>query len=231
MSDDRPAFRLPRDDEHTTVVGHNGSGKTQLGAWLLSQQNLRDKPWYVVDYKGDELLNGISRAREIDFHETPRQPGLYMLHSRPDLEDETEGWLWNVWQNEGAGLYIDEGYMLPQANRGAYQAILTQGRSKRIPVITLSQRPVKVSRFAFSEASHIAMFDLTDRRDRATIEEICPRGFSQWCPRQFGRQLPKYHARWYNVKERAPFVLLPVPDADTIISDIDGQLEPKVKWL
>lgn len=180
----------------------------------------------MVDYKGEELLNDITRAREIGFDETPDQPGLYVLHSRPDLEDETEQWLWKVWSQEGAGLYIDEAYMLPEIRAGAYQGILTQGRSKRIPVITLSQRPVRVSRFAFSEASHLIVFDLNDRRDRKTIEEITPPGFMD-----DARSLPKFHSRWYSVKANRHWTLKPVPDAKAIVADIESQLEPKRRWF
>lgn len=216
-------FRLPADDEHTTIVGRNGTGKTQAGAWLLSTVDLKAKPWVILDYKGEELLNSIPRIRAIDFKETPKQPGLYILHSRPDLEEDTEKWLWKIWERENTGVFIDEGYMLPDIRKGAFSALLTQGRSKRTPVITLSQRPVRVDRAAFSEASHLIAFDLNDKRDHKSLEEVVPTGFMR-------ESIPKWHSRWYSVKQDRVWIMGPVPEADQIIDTINDQLEPKRKW-
>lgn len=223
-------FQFPRGGEHTAVWGRTGSGKTQLGAFLLSKKNLKHSRNVIIDYKGDELLNSLERTREIGLNEVPQKPGLYILHSRPDLDEDTEAWLWKIWEQEDIGLYVDEGYMIPQADKGAFAAILTQGRSKRIPVITLSQRPVHVSRFVISEAAHVVMFDLNDERDIQTTRGIVPRDFPYWVPPEFGTELPMYHARWYSVKSKSRFVLRPVPGEDQIRDHIDRQLEPKLRW-
>lgn len=216
-------FELPREDEHTTIVGRTGTGKTQMGAWLLSTRDLEVKPWVILDYKGEELLNSIPRIREIGFKDAPSQPGLYILKSRPDLEDDTEAWLWKIWESENIGVFIDEGYMLPENRKGAFSALLTQGRSKRTPVITLSQRPVRVNRTAFSEASHLIAFDLNDRRDHKALEEIVPTGF-------MALPVPRYHARWYSVKKDKVWKLKPVPEADEIIETINAKLPPLRRW-
>ncbi len=227
---DEIKFTFPRDDEHTAIWGRTGSGKTQLGAFLISKKPLRKSRTVIIDYKGDELLNSLERVREIGHKEIPKKNGLYILHSIPKVDDEKiERWLWDIWDEENIGLYVDEGYMLPQGE--AFEAILTQGRSKRIPVITLSQRPVHVSRFVISEASHVAMFDLNDDRDVQTTRGIVPRDFPYWVPPELGDALPAYHARWYSVKSRGRFVLRPVPKAEHIRRRIDAQLEPKLRWL
>src|SRR5262249_3098433 len=107
-------WRLPEDDEHTAIVGRNGSGKTQLGAWLLSKKDLRRDPWVIMDFKGEDIFNRLENTREIGFKEVPQKPGLYILRSAPHLQNETEDWLWQLWERENAGLLVDEGYMLPQ---------------------------------------------------------------------------------------------------------------------
>ena len=160
-------FRWPHNDEHAAIVGRNGTGKSQFGAYVLSKRDLKNNINIIIDYKGEELFSKLERAREIGLNEQPDKPGLYILKSSPHLNEETEAWLWGTWEREHRGLFIDEGYMVP--DDGAFRAILTQGRSKRIPVITLSQRPVEISRFVFSEASHVALFHLNDERDEKTV--------------------------------------------------------------
>jgi hypothetical protein len=224
-------FIWPDDDEHTAIMGRTGSGKTVMGGYVLSRKNFQTDTWVMIDYKGDDLLNSITRAREIDYNIVPQQPGLYILHATLDDEDLMEGWLRRVWAVGNIGLYADEGYMLPKG--GGYRNILTQGRSKRIPTITLSQRPIEIDRFTFSEASHVVVFHLNDRRDIKTVREFTPEGFMEWIPPQFGTvpRLPDRHARWYNIKSDSRFVLKPVPPPEEIVSSIDGQLEPKKRWL
>ncbi|MEB2649684.1 hypothetical protein SOP86_28985, partial [Pseudomonas canadensis] len=177
-----------------------------------------------LDYKGEELLNSIPRIRQIDFKDTPSQPGLYILKSRPDLEEHTENWLWRIWENDDRGLFIDEGYMLPEVRKGAFSALLTQGRAKRISVITLSQRPVRVDRTAISEASHIVAFDLNDKRDHKSLEEVVPTGF-------MSDTVPPFHSRWYSVKKDKTWIVRPVPGADEIVEAINEQLPPLKRWL
>jgi hypothetical protein len=225
-------FRLPAQDEHIAVVGRNGSGKTMLGAFLLAMQDLTKQTWLILDYKGEEIFHGLERARHIGFSDVPDEPGVYVLSSRPDLEEATERWLWRIWEHERVGLLVDEAYMLPNMVKGAYQAILTQGRSKRIPVITLTQRPVRVSPFAFSEASHVAVFDLNSKADRKTVEDRTGEGFMTWRPPGFtDERLPRFHSRWYSVKSDSRYIVRPVPVAKEIVRRIDAQLPPKRTWL
>src|SRR5579862_55480 len=224
-------FRIPADDEHVAVFGHTGSGKTQMGAWLLSKRNLKARPHIIIDYKGDELLNSLDNVREIGF-ETPRKPGLYIIHPVINQQDDMEQWLWAQHEAQNRHLYSDEGYMLPANKRfGAVDAIQTQGRSRRVTMTTLSQRPVGIPRYIISESSHVVMFHLTDDRDIATAEQVVPRGFADWLPPEFqGDDLPRYWSRWYNVKNRGRYLIAPVPDADTIRADIDSQLPKKHRW-
>lgn len=220
-------FQLPQAEEQTYIVGRNGTGKSQLGAFLVAKRDLKYRPWYIIDYKREKIYNNLERSRFIDFDEWPKQPGLYILHGLPDDDSQNamEQWLWGAWAREHFGIVVDEGYMLPNRRNGGFQALLTQGRAKDIPIITLSQRPVEISRFVPSEASHIVAFDLNHRKDRATLGEYLPDKFFDDGP------LPAFHSRWYRVKPNTGHIIKPVPDADTIGELIDGQLDEKRRWL
>lgn len=219
-------FRLPSTTQRTAVIGRTGSGKTRLGWWLLSLAPFDVQPYVLVDYKRESLFASVDRIREIGLKEVPKAPGLYVI--RPSVGDEEgmEAWLWKVWERERCGLYIDEGYMLPQNPRGAFTAVLTQGRSKHIPVYCLTQRPSWISRFVFSEADFYAVMQLNDERDAKTVQAFIKREKAD-----VTRELPDFNAYWYDVAKREAFHLLPVEDETLISERIAKRLAPKKKEI
>lgn len=223
-------FRFPSVSQRVTVVGRTGSGKTYKGAWLLSHAPFDRQPYVIVDYKGDDLLNGIERIREIGQHEPlPKQPGLYIVH--PDIHDHetTEDWLWSVWKRGKTGLYFDEAYMLPNSGytrRGALQAILTQGRSKHIPVISLVQRPSQISLFVMSEADFFSVFHLPRVQDRKTMSDL----LGGHAVMEHSEE-NEFHSKWFDVGKHQMFSMKPVPDGDAISDAINARLEIKKRWL
>lgn len=222
-------FIFPSQGEHTAILGCTGSGKTQFALWQLSQAPFNVFPYFIIDYKGDDLVNSISRARDLDFSERiPDEPGLYIIHARPDEKDQCEDWLRRLWEHENAGLYVDEGYLLP--DKAWLQNLLAQGRSKRISVSITSQRPFFVPRSVFTEASYLSVFRLNDDGDKQRVSEFSPKGMLK-------DRLPDFHSLWYSVKHHKaddlwPYLLLnPVPGADQIIADIDARLKPRQRLL
>jgi DNA helicase HerA-like ATPase len=211
-------FHLPAVNHRTLIAGRTGSGKTQLGAWLLSKMPLDEMPFIIVDYKRDALLNASSRIKQIGYNDLPKYPGLYILHPDPSHVDPMERWLLNVWRKGNVGLYFDEIYMVP--DKAGLSAILTQGRAKRIPAIVVTQRPAWLSRFAFSETDHVAVFHLNDSEDRKKIGRLLPEGAADAVP-------PQYHSIWYDVTRHKLFHLQPVPDGSSILADIETKLTPR----
>lgn len=219
-------FRLPNNKQRIAVIGRTGSGKTQFGAWLLSTAPFDKQPYFIIDYKYDDLLNGSDRIPEIGIRDKlPKVPGLYIVHPHPSDEEGIENFMLRLWEQERAGIYVDEGYMLPKGS-SSFQALLTQGRSKRIPAIVLSQRPTWISRFVFSEADYYAIFQLNDKRDRDTIQSFTPKERLNVSDR-----LPDYHSYWYDVGRDNVFQLKPVPQAAEILERIESRLGPKARKL
>lgn len=213
-------FRLPNNTQRTSVIGRTGTGKSVFGMWLLSESDFSSQPWVIVDYKRDELINSIDRIKEIGLNEVPKHPGLYRVHPHPDDEDGVDAFLMKVWERENTGLFFDEAYMLP--DKGGLRAVYTQGRSKHIPAITVSQRPVWLSRFAFTQADFHAVFHLNDNKDEEKAGSFMPRG-------SLKKRLPDHHSKWYDVGQDALFTMQPAPPPEQIQETIMDRLKPKTK--
>lgn len=204
--------RLPTDQQRIAIVGRTGSGKTRAGMWHLSQRDFHNMRWVIVDYKGDDLI-AASPAQEIDFtkpiKKTMRENGLYVIRPLPEVDDEdVELFLRQIWMTGNTGVYVDEGYMLPDGV--SLRGLLTQGRSKHIPMIILSQRPVWMSRFVFSEADFYQLFHLNDKRDKQSI--------GAFMPEKAKGRLPDYHSWYYDVGKDDLVTLGPVPDDKGILA-------------
>lgn len=70
---------------------------------------------------------------------------------------------------------VDEGFEFKKLGlMDTLERHATQGRSKNLSLVTCTQRPVWISRFLLSEASHHVSF-WCDGRDRLTLGECCGR--------------------------------------------------------
>lgn len=215
-------IRLPNDSQHHVLVGSNGSGKTRAAVWHLSQRSFRKMPWIVIDFKEDDLIAAIPAYTMRVTDPLPEKPGIYIIRPHPYEQDELADLFVRIWQRENIGVYVDEGYMIdsPAANR-AYKLLLTQGRSKNIPTITLSQRPVWINRFVLSEATFYQTFRLNDDRDIKTLQ--------QFMPNEAARVLPPYHSWYYDGGQNELYVMKPVPSDAEIVKNFPPLPRKKIK--
>lgn len=219
-----PLFRLPGNSHRTVITGRTGSGKTQFGYWLLTKADFDSQPWVIVDYKGDDLLNASGRVEEIGFKDIPKYPGLYKISPLMAEDEAMDEWLIKCWYREKIGFYMDEGYRLPRTGQG-FNAILTQGRSKRLPAIILTQRPSWISKFVFSEADFFAIMHLNEKNDRKRVLEFTGDKIN------IDERLEDYWAHWYDVGKDTAFKLKPVPKAEDLVEILHSRLKPKRRIL
>lgn len=215
-------IELPGPDDRTLIIGRTGSGKTYFGLWLLSEVYQEGDRWIVIDYKREHQIAQIPYAKYIDIGTVPTEPGIFIVQPFPEQDDEMSSYLMQIWDAENIGLYIDEGVMLAKNN--ALDTILIQGRSKQIPVIMLSQRPVGISRYAFSESQYFVVFPSHDKRERKTISE-----FTNLFSNDEDLDdilLPRFHSYYYDVANRKHEKLSPVPSLEKILATFERKLRP-----
>jgi len=212
---------MPNDESRTLVLGKTGTGKTQFSFYLLAWQNFDKIPWVVIDYKKDKLFTLLLKAKLAKVlrvgESPPKAPGIYIYRPILKADDaEVEAFLMEVYKRGNTGLYFDEGYAVPQGT--ALDALLTQGRSLKIPIIILYQRPVWLTKFGKSQADYVAVFHLKTGQDRLSVLD-----FTGEIPTPDGRvitastRLPKYHCFWYDDVEDRAMILKPVPSKDDIM--------------
>lgn len=207
---------LPGTSDRITIVGQTGSGKTYDALYILSKFDLKNQRWIIVNTKNEPLIDSIPRAHFIGY-EIPKKNGLYIIHPGIDDEKPLTKFLWDILDEENIGLFFDEGYMIEFIGAvRPYIAIMTQGRTKRIPVFSLYQRPIGVTRFSFSEAQYLQVLDLFDYRDYEVLEF--------YMPKVYGLPLPKYHSWYWDNIRKIMFQMKPVPSIDEIYSTINSKL-------
>lgn len=203
-----------------------GTGKTRGAVWQLSLRSLDRMPWTILDFKRDDLIAKIEHMRELRLSDKPaKHPGLYVVRPRPDEHEQVVAWMWQLWERGRHGLLIDEGYMAGGQGRQnkAYDALLTQGRSKTLPIITLTQRPAWLNRFVISEASFFQIFHLNGKADRERVREFVPAIVDQ--------DVPRFNSHWYSVPDRYYTRMLPVPNDATILQTFHDRLKPRRRLL
>jgi hypothetical protein len=209
--------RLPGPSDRTIICGQTGSGKTFGGVWLLSRQDIDVRPWIVLDFKNDDLINSIKKCTYITYSTPlPSKPGIYILKCAPGEDEELSAFFFRVLQRTGIGIYVDEGLVIGQHNKG-FNTCLTQGRSLEIPMIILTQRPVRVSSYAFSEATFWMVFFLIKISDRKIVADDTPLEVS------YVDTLAEHESYWYDVKRRRLTKFIPVPDEPLILAAIDAK--------
>lgn len=211
---------LPTYSDRTAIIGATGTGKTVAGIYHLSMMDLRARPWVIFDLKEEEHINAIERAKHIDldYKLKDKDRGVFIVHPRTKDEEAVNEFLEQIYQRRNTGVFMDEPDLANHSD--AFVDILRKGRTRRIPVITLSQRPVDVSRYVFSEATYIRVYYLNDDRDWDTV--------SAFTPFDGEMEFPKYHSLYYQVGDKSQvWQLQPAPPVEESLEKIDAQLAPE----
>lgn len=158
-----------RQGDHAVIVGMTGSGKTTLAHSLLDR---RGHAVMLVTKPDDLPWTGwrtVTTADRISPRKAPKWR-LMPAYERAPLQFKRAFDL--VWREGSWCLYVDETYHVQNAGLQHHLVkLLTQGRSKRITVVSGVQRPSWVRREVFSESTHVFAFRAGDRRDLQALRD------------------------------------------------------------
>ena len=198
QSSERARFPFVPKGKRATVAGRTGSGKTTLATWLL---NGSPQHWLILNPKwtaGYQTLPDVKIIRGANLRkvEDSLMRNKFTVLN-PDNGENNPEYLDYIIQHfhetmEGVGLCVDELYMIHEQGRAGSGLVgwLTRGRELKQSFLGLTQRPVWVSKFCFSEADYIGEMDLQLEGDRKTVYSYTGK------PPMLGR-LPEKSWYWY----------------------------------
>ena len=206
--------------EHVTILGHTGSGKSELARRLLSGRRwvvvLGTKPRDVtLDRYVDDGYDRISRW--------PPEPHVTKAILWPRIIDRSDlaglaplfaDALDDIFVQGAWTVGIDELHYA--AGRLGLEPHLSdlweQGRSLGVSVLAATQRPANVPLLAYSSATHLFLARTTDDRDLARLVEIGG-GTDKQLLRDTVRKLPRFAYVYVNTRTGSMFVTrAPSPD-------------------
>jgi hypothetical protein len=218
-------MNFPDDTQRLVIVGCTGSGKTHAALWHLARRNYDEKPWVIYDWKRDDFINSLPNTFELSVNApAPEHPGIYIVHPIPEDDDNAvTAQMVDIWMKEDIGVFVDEGYMIDTKNHG-FRKLLTQGRSKHIPMIIATQRPVWMDRFVFTESEFKQVFKLQDEDDYKILKRYIPNLMSVIDLYPLNSKEKKRWSYYYDAPDDVLQPMRPVPDQDVIRSMFNAKL-------
>ena len=177
--------------EHVTLIGPNGAGKTHV-ALLLG--DLCGHTLVLATKRRDPLVSGLQGRGYVLVGSLERVPvsgdGGVPVHRRvllwtnPDVRDERQRRLaqrrvlshaLSTAERQGRWcVVVDETMWLVQNLRLGEEldSLWFQARTSRVSVVACAQRPTRVPRMMVSQATHVFLWHVSDRRDIEPLREL-----------------------------------------------------------
>ena len=209
----RPIF--PGNDQHIAIAGRTGSGKTTGAVEMLSLRDFDEMPWVIIDHKRDDIIKHLPAEPFNPNSVFTPSKGLHVIHASPSGKDreDLEGFFERAFNRGKIGIYVDEGHLLGFSQ--ALRTIFVAGRSKKVPIMWISQRAHHIDTFVWSQASFYRVFDLQAPADVKRFNENFP---IKW------KKPPEYHSYYYDVSKGKTWLLNPAEPAEVSINRLDDKV-------
>lgn len=221
--------------EHMTIVGRTGSGKSFKALEVVKQ--------FHTDYPeiGIVIINPKKKATDWDKYIPPfkgdkipkwKKGAFINWKVKPWQEYELDLFLWSIYDKGLPCLIVfDEGQEIKSHKFPSADSLWRQGRELKIGILTCTQRPVDLSRYAISQASYLEVFNIIGEDDLKALDsymEIPLRSFIS--PSKIkangevieGKKLKEFHSLFYSVKKGSAEILPPIEQ-----TDVEPFVQPK----
>lgn len=173
--------------EHVTIEGPTGQGKSVLGLTLIDQR---------AEARGSHVVVFATKPTDRELLALGRQPGWHIIRRWPPSYGQDRVIFWPpfgkvgdhrrrhaqvfrealeaIFHERGRVLYIDEAaYLADDLGLADLMTSCWQmGRSQNLIMVAGTQRPVKVPRAMWSEATWLFAFRTTDEDELRRVSEI-----------------------------------------------------------
>lgn len=181
-----------RPDEHVTILGPTGSGKTTLAQQLLERAATPENPAVILvmkprDRTTAEWMGRVAYRKVTTWPQPPsiwrpRKPPGYVLWPRhvfnTDLDNAAhyrifERALMDCYKRGHRIVFADETTGLQRLGlTEELETIWERGRSQPCSLWACSQRPAYISSHAYNQSSHVFLAYIKDKRSRDRFGEI-----------------------------------------------------------
>lgn len=161
-------------NEHVTLMGKTGSGKTYFAQHALSsvgrlivfdpKANLRER--FKLQKPSQKIMRAFHRGDPARIQIVPPR-GTFQ-----DQFDFYETIFEDIYHTQDCYVYIDEVYRVTPMTGGYwFTSLYTQGRELNISMWCSTQRPSRIPQFILSEPEWLIAFRLNKKDDRAKAAE------------------------------------------------------------
>jgi hypothetical protein len=185
------------------IAGKNGTGKSVLACYLLSQS---PGHWIIINPKHTKSYSGLGGKvvdtsgrwlKKLTKSLTENRFTVFNPDgdlAEPEALDQIIKYLHDKYEN--FGLCADELYTLHTGGRAksGLLALLTRGRERKQSFIGLTQRPSWISQFCFSESEYFGCLGLQIEDDKKRMCRITGRD-------EFSMDLRNHSWLWYNAEK------------------------------
>jgi hypothetical protein len=160
------------------IVGRTGSGKSVEAIERVKEFRARNPSTGVViinpkpvKTEWDDLIEAFPSNPKKESIPVWKAGALINWKVRPWQDAELNDFLWSIYvAGKPALIVFDEGQDIKSNKFASAAALWRQGREMKISIITCTQRPVDMSRYAISQAKEISVYNIIGEDDLKALD-------------------------------------------------------------